>query len=82
MPADHGLGLHEDQRPLPVWPQTRQHDPECTVRFGQLGAFALALQDGELLSQGEVLESELAPRLQAQSGGRKQGVQQGKHGSG
>jgi hypothetical protein len=49
---------------------------------GQLGAFGLALHNGQLLSQGEVLESELAPRPEAQSGGRKQGVQQGKHGVG
>ena len=80
MPADHGLGLHEDQGVLPVWPQTAERDPECAVRLGELGAFGLALQNGQLLSQGQVLQSEFAPRLQARSGGCEQGEQQVKHG--
>jgi hypothetical protein len=79
MPADHGLGLHEEEGVLPVWPQARQRDPECTIRFRQLGAFGLTLQNGQLLSQGEILERELALRLQARSGGCEQGVQQVKH---
>ncbi|MGB7474568.1 MAG: hypothetical protein WBM26_00030, partial [Polyangiales bacterium] len=56
MPADHGLGLHDEEGVLPVWPQTRQRDPECAVSLGQFRAFGLALHNGELLSQGEVLE--------------------------
>ncbi len=80
MPANHGLGLHEDQGVLPVRPPTAERDPECAVRFGQLGAFGLAVHNGELLSQGEVFKSEFALRLQARSGGREQGKQQLKHG--
>ena len=79
MPADHGLGLHDDQGVLPVWPQTAERDPERAVRLGQLGAFGFSLQNGQLLSQGEVFESELALRLQARSGGCEQGLQQVKH---
>lgn len=79
MPADHGLGLHDDQSVVPVWPQAAEGDPECAVRLGQPGAFGLALHNGQLLSQGEGLERELALRLQAQSGGREQGLQQVKH---
>jgi hypothetical protein len=71
MPADHGLGLHEDQGVLPVWPQTRKRDPECAVPLGQIGAFGLALQNGQLLSQGEVFERELTLRFQARSGSRE-----------
>jgi hypothetical protein len=77
MPADHGLGLHDDQSVVPVWPQAAEGDPECAVRLGQPGAFGLALHNGQLLSQGEVLEREL--RLQARSSGCEQDVQQGKH---
>jgi len=80
MPTDHGLGLHEDQGVLPVWPPTAEHDPESAVRLGQLGAFGLALQNGQLLSQSEVFESELALRPEAGSGGCEKGVQQRKHG--
>ncbi|MFZ1863750.1 MAG: helix-turn-helix domain-containing protein [Polyangiales bacterium] len=49
------------------------------VRVGQGRAFARALQDGQLLSQGEVFERELALRLQARSDGREQGVQEVTH---
>jgi hypothetical protein len=44
-----------------------------------IGAFGLTLQNGQLLSQSEVLQSELALRLQARAGGREQGVQQVNH---
>jgi len=79
MPADHGLGLHEDEGALPVWPQAAERDPERAVRVGQPGALGLALQEGQLLSQGEVFESELALRFQDRSGGREQGIQQVNH---
>jgi hypothetical protein len=75
----HGLGLHEDQGALPVWPQTTERDPERAVRFGQFWAFGLALQNSQLLSQCEVLEGELTLRPEARSGGREQGVHQVKH---
>jgi hypothetical protein len=79
MPADHGLGLHEDQGVLPLRPQPQQRDPECTVRFAELGALGLAVQNGELLPQREVFESESALRLQARSGGPEHGIQQVNH---
>jgi uncharacterized protein YbjT (DUF2867 family) len=46
-------------------------NPECAVRVGQRGAFGRVLQNGQLLSQGEVFESKLAARLQARSGSRE-----------
>jgi hypothetical protein len=47
--------------------------------YHRRGAFGLALQNGQLLSQSEAFESSLALRRHARSGGREQGVQQGKH---
>jgi cytochrome c5 len=79
MPADDGLRLHEDEGALPVGPQAAERDPECSVSVSQLGAFGLVLQNGQLLSQSEVLQSELALRLQARSSRRKPGVQQVNH---
>ena len=64
-----GLGLHEEQGVLPVRPQTAKRNPECAVRVGQPGAFGCPLQNGQLLSQGEVFDSELALRPEARSGG-------------
>jgi len=46
VPADHGLGLHEDESALPVWPQAAECHPEYAVRFGELGALGLAPQNG------------------------------------
>ena len=80
MPADHGFGLHKDQGVLPVWPHTAERDPECAIRFGQLGAFGLALQNGQPLSQSEVLEGELALLLRLELAVAKKGVEQRKHG--
>ncbi len=79
MPANHGLGLHEDQSVVPVWPQTAERDPECAIRLRQLGTFALAVQNGQLSSQGEVLERERELRLQARPGGCEQDVQEVTH---
>jgi len=75
MPTDRGRGLHEDEGALPIWPQTAENDPECAVSVVELGAFGLAVQNGQLLLQGEVFESELALRPEARSGGREQGVE-------
>ena len=79
MPANHGLGLHDEEGVVPVWPQTAERDPECAISLRQLGTFALAVQNGQLLSQGEVLERELALRLQALPGGCEQDVQEVTH---
>jgi len=79
MPADYGLWFHNDQGVVPVWPQAAEGDLECAVSLGQPGAFGLALQNDQLLSQGGVFEREFALRLQARSGGREQDVQQVKH---
>ena len=80
MPTDHGLGLHDEEGVLPVWPQAEERDPECAVSVGQLGPFGLALQNGQLLSQGEVLEGELALLLRLELAVAKKGVEQRKHG--
>ena len=60
MPADYGLGLHDEEGVLPVRPPTAQRDPECAVQLPVSSDVILALHNGQLLSQGEVLERELA----------------------
>jgi len=56
MGASRRRPLH---RALPSWPQARERNPECGVRFVELGAFGLAPYNSQLLSQREVLEGEL-----------------------
>ena len=53
MPADHGGELHHGQSGLPTFPNRAQPSPEQAVRRGQLEAFDGALQDAELMPQGE-----------------------------
>ena len=56
MPADHGGGLHQGQSGLPTIPNRAQPSPQQAVRRGQLGSFEGALQDAELMPQGQDLE--------------------------
>ncbi len=55
-----------------------QNARSALVSLGRL----VALQNGQLLSQGEVFESEFALQPEARSSGCKQGVEQAKHGVG
>ncbi len=58
MPADDSLGLDEDQGRPPAPPSTRQQDPEHPISGTQM-RLGRALQDSELLPQGDVLEHEV-----------------------
>ena len=49
---------------------TQRSERSCSLH-GHHGALGLALHNGQLLLQGEVLESELALRIQARSDGRE-----------
>jgi hypothetical protein len=56
MPADNSGGLHHGQSCLPTAPNRAQPSPEEPVSDGQLGTFDGALQDTDLMAQGEDLE--------------------------
>src|SRR5882724_4502178 len=55
MPADHGLGLDDNQHGPPVRPQLGQPNSQQAVSSAQSNAMALvrALQDQDLMAQGE-----------------------------
>ena len=55
VPADHGLGLNEDQSFPPPSPEARQPCPEQPVGEADLRALGLLAQRGQLLPQREVL---------------------------
>ena len=66
MPAHDGVGLDDDERIGPAAPQRAKHDPEGAIGRGQTRSLLPPGPDGELLSQGEVLEHEaLAIREEA-----------------
>ena len=72
MPSDDRLGLDDQQGGFPVGPHTPPPDPEDPIRRGQLPSLRRkATENGQLLSQGEVLQSKLRRGL-AQRGNRAQ----------
>ena len=62
MPADHSLRFYHDERLLPAGPDAAKCDPEEAVRVCEMGLGLLRLEDGELLSKGEVLDDEIRLR--------------------
>ncbi len=54
MPADHGLGLYDDQIALPARPEARKRDPERAIERGQSRPRLPLRVDGELLPQGQL----------------------------
>ena len=58
-------GLHDHQGRPPLGPHPRQHDPARAIRPAELGTLRLASQDGQLLSQSQILQRQLAARPEA-----------------
>ena len=56
MPADKGGGLHDGQSRLPTTPNRAQPSPQEPVSDGQFRTFDGALEDTDLMAQGEHLE--------------------------
>ena len=67
MPADHGLRFHDDKDVGPTRPYPAQGDPEQPVQEIQSRARAFPLENGELLPQGEDLQSIVLPTAEEDS---------------
>jgi hypothetical protein len=63
MPADNGLGLHEDQSRSPVPPNPREENPEEAIGAFKLSPLDAPLEDQKLVTEGEDLEEELGTVL-------------------
>ena len=59
MPANHGVGLHDDEDICPPRPEPAKEDPEESIRDRQAGPRAPLPEDGDLLTEGEILEGEV-----------------------
>ncbi len=59
MPPDDGLRLDEDEAGTPVRPEPRQASPEESIATAEPGSIDTSLQNGELLPEGEIFESQL-----------------------
>ena len=54
VPADHGLGLDDDEGASPVWPESAECDPESSISRSEARARLLLCVDGELLPEGQL----------------------------
>ena len=61
LPADHRIGLDDDEGVGPVVPGVAKEHPEYPIRRSQSGSGVPLLEDGRLLAQGEVLDHEIQP---------------------
>jgi hypothetical protein len=60
MPADDGFRLNDDQHFRPSRPEALEHHPEQSVQPVQSRTRMFAFEYGDLLSQGEDFESQIA----------------------
>jgi hypothetical protein len=58
VPPDHGVWLDNDKHVRPARPEPGKHEPEGAVTLAQARAAGCALEVGQLLAQGEVLDCE------------------------
>jgi hypothetical protein len=75
IPADHGLGLHDDKDVHPPGLHPAEGSPEHPVKAVQLWARPFAFEHGNLLSEGEDLNGSVMPTAEedADSGQERNG---------
>jgi len=56
MPPDHSFGSDQQERVLPVWPESAGADPKELIQEGESWFAMLALVHGELLAKSEILQ--------------------------
>src|SRR6266481_615587 len=64
VPANHGLRLNDMERFAPPCPPLREPHPEDAVEETDSRSLGAAAEEGELLSQRQVLKNEVGARLQ------------------
>ena len=67
MPANYGGRLDKHKNALPVVPEPSEDDPEETIRLLETRPVRPALQDGQLLSQREVLREQVTATADGRS---------------
>ena len=72
MPADDGLGFHDDQDVGPASPEAAKGGPEESVQPVQYWSRPFAFEHGDLLSEGEDFESGIAPTAKEDPEGRNE----------
>src|SRR6516165_505081 len=81
LPPQHGVWRHDHQGRSPPGPAPGQPDPQEAIRPAQPGPRERSLVHGELVAQGEVLQSELAVAAAEEREESEQVEQRGDHGA-
>lgn len=71
MPADHGVGLHDDQDVRPAGPTLAECPPEDPDQGVQLWPRPFPFQHGELLLKGQDFEGGIAASAKEKTDGDK-----------
>ena len=79
MPADYGVGFHQNQDVGPPGPVAAQRGPEETVQGVQCGARPFAFEYSDLLSEGEDFEGGVAATAKEDADDREDGEDEFPH---
>ena len=79
MPADDGLGFHDEQDIAPAWPETAERSPEESIQRVQSRPRPLAFENGDLLSEREDFQGRIAPTAKEDSDGGNEGQDEFQH---
>src|SRR6516162_8750520 len=79
MPSHNRLRSQDDQRPVPILPTPGQPHPKEAIPPSQPRPGALALEHGELLTKGQVLQGDIS-EVSGRSEKTKQRTKQCQHG--
>ena len=82
VPAEHGLGLYDDQSAFPVRSDARKRDPELPIERRQPRSRVPPRVDGKLLSQGQLRDGLVVATPEEReeaSDDRRQELQQRSH---
>jgi len=77
VPANHGLRLNDMERLAPPCPPLREPHPECAVEENDPRSLGAAAEQGELLSQRQVLKNEVGAGLQRSAQSAQQSEDEG-----
>src|SRR5258708_997066 len=79
MPANDGLGMHNDKNTSPIGPESPQDDPEHPVAGSQTPPRPPGRQDNKLLTEGKVLQNEVGARSNTANLGQEEAPQHLQH---
>ena len=79
VPANHGIGLHDQEHAFPARPEAPECDPEQPIETIQGRPWPFSFEDCELLSQSDHLQRGVGPRAKEDSDSAQESNNQIEH---